>query len=121
MARPPRSTTAALLLGGSLLLTACGGPPDFAGTWAPDDGSGTKAIDSSGRCRGMYYNGGTVLDIGGPMSCAFSAEKDAQGHHTLTVSQPPNERSYAVEMDGEDTMILRSLSSGESIVTLERR
>lgn len=111
-------------LAGALMLAAglagCGGgAPSLVGVWQADDGSGLKTVNDDGSCTGMYYNGGSPLDIGGGMTCQLG-EKSSDGTYLLVVRQPPNERSYAVRFDGNDTAVLLG-SSGDAIVTLERQ
>ncbi|GAB3257971.1 hypothetical protein [Nocardioides dilutus] len=79
--------------------------PDIAGVWAPDDGSGLKTIDEDGTCSGMYYNNGEPLDIGGAASCTLG-ETSTDGAYTLVVRQPPNQASYTVTFDGDDSMLM---------------
>jgi uncharacterized protein (DUF2147 family) len=108
-------TGAPLLL--VLSLAACSdSPPDIAGVWQADDGSGTKTIGDDGRCSGMYYNGSEPLDIGGGMTCTLGDKADADGRYTLVVRQPPNERTYTVEFPDDDTMVLTDVD-----VTLTRQ
>ncbi|OCG73578.1 hypothetical protein [Microbacterium sediminis] len=87
--------------------------------WQPDDGSGVKTIAEDGSCTGMYYNAGQPLDIGGGMTCTLGSEEN-DGAYVLVVSQPPNEASYLVRFDGNDTAVVMS-QSGEPLVTLERQ
>ena len=67
----------------------------------------------------MYYNQGQPLDIGGGMQCMLG-EKSEDGTYALVVSQPPNEQTYRVTFEGNDTAIVSS-STGQPIVTLERQ
>ncbi|MFT4189033.1 MAG: hypothetical protein QM621_10695 [Aeromicrobium sp.] len=102
-------------------LVACAaveGEPDIVGVWSPDDGTGVKTINDNGSCSGMYYNQGQPLDIGGVATCSLS--DGTSGEHVMVVRQPPNERTYRVEFDGDDTMVLKD-DSGGVIVTLTRQ
>lgn len=81
----------------ALSLTACSGGDSVVGVWIAPDGS-SAFINEDGSCRGMYYNQGQPLDIGGPMTCAYSGS-------TLVVSQPPNQTSFDVSFSG-DTMTI---------------
>ena len=103
------------------ILSSCAGSgaPDISGVWLPSDGSGVKTISTDGSCAGMYYNGTTPLDIGGPMSCALS-ETEAGGYYTLVVRQAPNQANLRVSFQTDDTLTLYT-SSGEEIVTLTRQ
>ena len=89
-------------------LTGCSGSGGVVGVWIAPDGS-SAFINEDGSCSGMYYNNGQPLDIGGPMTCAYSGS-------TLVVSQPPNQISYSVDFSG-DTM---TLTSGGTTVTFQR-
>ena len=92
----------------ALTLSACSGGSSVVGVWIAPDGS-SAFINEDGSCAGMYYNNGQPLDIGGPMTCAFSGG-------TLVVSQPPNQATYSVSFAG-DTM---TISSGGTEVTFTR-
>ncbi len=98
-------------------LAGCSSQPSMVGTWSASDGSATKIINSDGSCSGMYYNGTTPLDIGGPETCALSSSQTG-GYYTLTVRQPPNQASYQVSFSG-NTMVLSS--GGGTIVTLTKQ
>lgn len=109
-----------VLIGAPLFAAGCSaGAPSLVGVWQADDGSGVKTIAEDGSCTGMYYNAGQPLDIGGGMTCTLGSEED-DGAYLLVVRQPPNEASYLVRFDGNDTAVLMS-QSGEPIVTLERQ
>lgn len=81
----------------ALSLSACSGGDSVVGVWVAPDGS-SAFINEDGSCQGMYYNQGQPLDIGGPMTCAYSGG-------SLVVSQPPNQTTYDVSFDG-DTMTI---------------
>ncbi|GAB3283480.1 hypothetical protein GCM10027449_26560 [Sinomonas notoginsengisoli] len=84
-------------------LAACSSaPPSLAGNWRSGDGTPTKVVSQNGACRGMYYDRGKPLDIGGGMSCSLSQSKDPNGRYSLVVSQPPNQATYTVAFDGND-------------------
>lgn len=83
------------------------------GVWSASDGSGTKVIDGSGQCSGMYWNNGSPLDIGGPMRCALGSQQASDGSYTLVVQQPPNQASYPVTFHGNSFTLV---SGGVSIV-----
>lgn len=100
-------------------LTGCTSEPSLVGMWQPDDGSGMKTVAEDGRCTGMIYNQGRPLDIGGGMYCTLG-EKASDGTYTLVVQQPPNEQTYRVRFEGQDTAVLLT-RGGETIVTLERQ
>jgi len=89
-------------------LSACSSEPDVVGVWIAPDGT-SAFINEDGSCAGMYYNNGQPLDIGGPMTCAFSGS-------TLVVLQPPNQATYDVSLSG-DSMIL---TSGGTNITFTR-
>ena len=97
-------------------LTGCASAPSLEGLWSASDGSSTKVIQSDGSCSGMYYNGGAVLDIGGPESCVLGSRQD-DGTYPLVVSQPPNQTTYSVRFDG-DTM---TFSSGGRRIVLTKQ
>jgi hypothetical protein len=78
-----------------------------------------KTIADSGACTGMYYNGTTPLDIGGPMTCTLS-QNQSNGYYVLVVRQPPNQASYAVRFSGDDSMTMYT-SANLKIVTLARQ
>ncbi|UVI36345.1 hypothetical protein [Brevibacterium spongiae] len=100
-------------------LSACGtSKPTLAGIWQPDDGSGTKTINEDGSCSGMYYDSGKPLDIGGVATCTLG-DKASDGAYSLVVRQPPNEATYLIKFDDDDTAVLMS-GSGSPIVTLSR-
>ncbi|MBT8162561.1 MULTISPECIES: hypothetical protein [Arthrobacter] len=101
-------------------VAACGAAPSLAGNWKADDGTGMKVISSNGACSGMYYNGSTPLDIGGGMSCSLSDKKGSDGRYSLVVSQPPNQASYEVEFNGNDTATVYS-SSGSRLYSMARQ
>ena len=73
----------------------------------------------TGRCTGMIYSQGRPLAIGGGMYCTLG-EKASDGTYTLVVQQPPNEQTYRVRFEGQDTAVLLT-RGGETIVTLERQ
>ena len=84
-------------------LAACSSaPPSLTGNWKSSDGTPMKVVAQNGLCRGMYYNAGKPLDIGGGMSCSLSGQKDSNGRYSLVVSQPPNEATYTVSFEGND-------------------
>lgn len=89
----------------------------IVGVWAPSDGSGIKIIDASGACSGMYYNNGTPLDIGGPMSCALGSQQRSDGSYLLAVTQAPNQASYLVVFEGNSF----TLYSGDQAITMTRQ
>lgn len=104
-----RVALAALTASAALaVLTACGASNSVVGVWIAPDGS-SAYINEDGSCRGMYYNNGTPLDIGGPMTCAYSGS-------SLVVSQPPNQITYSVSFSGEQM----TLTSGGTTVTFTR-
>ena len=109
--------TVATFVAGSLLLSGCSTSATIAGVWTASDGSPTKTISDDGSCTGMYYNGATPLDIGGPMTCTLS-DTETDGHYALVVQQSPNQATYDAEFDG-DTMVLSS--GGVDIVTLTKQ
>jgi hypothetical protein len=94
-------------------------PSTLAGIWSASDGSKTKTITDQGQCSGMYYNGTSPLDIGGPMSCTFS-QSQSNGYYLLVVRQPPNQASYEVKFSDDNTMIMFT-GAGVKIVTLLRQ
>ena len=89
----------------------------IVGMWSPSDNSAIKIINSNGSCSGMYYNNGTPLDIGGPMSCTLGSQKRSDGSYLLVVTQAPNQASYPVLFDG-DTF---TLYSGDQAITMTRQ
>lgn len=100
-------------------LSGCGtSKPDLVGIWQPDDGSGTKTINEDGSCSGMYYDSGKTLDIGGVATCTLG-DKTSDGAYALVVRQPPNEMTYQIKFDDDDTAVLMT-KSGSPIVTLSR-
>ncbi|WP_024285981.1 hypothetical protein [Cellulomonas sp. KRMCY2] len=92
-------------------------PVSITGTWSASDGSETKIINGDGSCSGMYYNGTSVLDIGGPETCTLSSTSTG-GYYSLVVRQAPNQITYQVAIDG-DTMTLTT--GGQEVVTLTRQ
>jgi hypothetical protein len=92
-------------------------PSAIVGVWSASDGSGTKVIDGSGQCSGMYWNNGIPLDIGGPMHCALGSQQASDGSYTLVVQQPPNQANYAVAFHGYSF----NLVSGGVSITLTRQ
>lgn len=112
-------TAAAALVGASMGLAGCGSTPELTGNWSPDDGTGTKVINETGACRGMFYSGGKPLDIGGGMSCSLSDKKGSNDRYSLVVSQPPNEASYEVEFNGNDSATVYDMS-GARLYSIER-
>lgn len=100
-------------------LTACGGAPNLTGNWTADDGTATKVISEAGACRGMFYNGGKPLDIGGGMTCSLSDKKGTNGRYTLVVSQPPNQSTYQVEFNGNDAATVYD-GSGARLYSMKR-
>lgn len=92
----------------------------IAGTWTASDGTGTKTFSTSGGiCDGFYYAQGQPLDIGGPMTCVISTKADAQGRHTLVVTQSVNRSSYKIEFADEDHATVFD-NSGTRLYELER-
>ena len=89
----------------------------IVGVWSPSDNSGLKIIDDSGACSGMYYNNGTPLDIGGPMSCALGSQQRSDGSYLLVVTQAPNQASYPILFDGDSF----TLYSGSQAITMTRQ
>ncbi|MFC9352887.1 hypothetical protein [Arthrobacter sp. NPDC057013] len=102
-----------------MTLTGCSGAPELTGHWSADDGTGTKVINDAGACRGMFYSGGKPLDIGGGMSCSLSDKKGSNGHYSLVVTQPPNEASYQVEFNGNDSATVYD-GSGARLYSMKR-
>lgn len=100
-------------------LAGCGSAPELTGNWSADDGTGTKVINEAGACRGMFYSGGKPLDIGGGMSCSLSDKKGSDGRYSLVVSQPPNEASYQVEFNGDDSATVYD-KSGARLYSMEK-
>jgi len=92
-------------------------PSAIVGVWSASDGSGTKIVDQTGRCSGMYWNNGTPLDIGGPMHCTLGSQQASDGSYRLIVQQPPNQATYAVLFHGDSF----SLVSGGVFITLTRQ
>ena len=97
-----RITAAACVIATAAVLSGCSSPPALVGNWKADDGT-TKVIADSGACKGMFYSGGKPLDIGGGMTCSLSDKEGADGKYSLVVSQPPNQASFLVEFDGDDS------------------
>lgn len=89
----------------------------IVGVWSPSDDSGLKIIDGNGACSGMYYNNGSPLDIGGPMSCALGSQQSSDGSYLLVVTQAPNQASYPVLFDGDSF----TLYSGNQAITMTRQ
>jgi len=83
----------------------------------PSDGTGLKIIDGNGACSGMYYNNGSPLDIGGPMSCALGSQRRSDGSYLLVVTQAPNQASYPVVFDGNSF----TLYSGNQAITMTQQ
>lgn len=104
--------TAGLL---ALGVAGCSTQPSITGVWSASDGSATKTINDDGSCTGMYYNGGKVLDIGGPETCHLS-ENQTNGFYSLVVQQPPNQETLQVTFDG-NTMTLYSGSAAVATLT----
>lgn len=100
-------TTSLVVLGllcGSL--TGCAGAKNsIVGNWIDAEGNTATVLDD-GQCTGMYYVDGSPLDIGGGMTCSYS-------NNTLVVTQPPNQMTYDVRLDG-DTMTL--FTEGQTII-----
>ena len=65
----------------------------------------------------MYYNNGSPLDIGGPMSCALGSQQSSDGSYLLVVTQAPNQASYPVLFDGDSF----TLYSGNQAITMTRQ
>lgn len=104
----------------ALSLAACSSaPPDLSGNWRANDGTPMKVVSKSGLCRGMYYDSGKPLDIGGGMSCSLSHQKDADGRYSLVVSQPPNQATYTVAFDGNDKATV--FDGSKAIYTMSRQ
>lgn len=109
----------AALSASCLALTGCGtSAPDLVRIWQPDDGSGTKTINEDGSCSGMYYSSGEPLDIGGVATCTLG-DKATDGAYSLVVRQPPNEATYLIKFDDDDSAVLMT-KSGSPIVALTR-
>lgn len=89
----------------------------IVGVWSPSDDSGLKIIDGNGACSGMYYNNGSPLDIGGPMSCALGSQQSSDGSYLLVVTQAPNQASYPVLFAGDSF----TLYSGNQVITMTRQ
>lgn len=111
------ATISAVLVASLAMVAGCSSQVSITGTWSASDGSETKVINDDGSCSGMYYNGATVLDIGGPETCTLSSTSTG-GYYSLVVRQAPNQITYQVAIDG-DTMTLTS--GGQEIVTLTRQ
>jgi hypothetical protein len=95
------------------------GTEAFVGNWTASDGSGIKVFGEDGRCDGFYYNGREQLDIGGPMTCAVSANPAANGRYTLTVTQRPNQATYEASLDSSDHISVYA-DSGVPLYELSR-
>lgn len=109
------------LLAAGLVLTACSsGPPSPVGIWSAGDGTGIKQIGDNGLCTDMYYTAqGETLDIGGPMTCSFGSEKDANDRYLLVVKQSMNTAQFRVAFDGDSTMTL--YNGGTQIAVLSKQ
>jgi hypothetical protein len=94
-------------------------PSSLAGVWSASDGTSPKIISDDGQCSGMYYDGSSPLDIGGPMSCTF-AQNQSDGYYLLVVRQSPNQASYEVRFSDDNTMTMYT-TAGAKIVTLTRQ
>lgn len=106
-----RILVSALGIAALLALAGCSSPSASpVGVWTDPDG-GSAFINEDGSCSGMYWNGDALLDIGGPMTCNFSAS-------TLVVSQPPNEITYDLAVDG-DSMTLTDGSTVHEYVRMQ--
>lgn len=104
----------------SASLSACSASrPDLTGLWQADDGSGLKTVEADGRCTGMYYYRGSPLDIGGVMTCTLG-DRAQDGDYLLVVRQPPNETTYRLRFEGDDSAVLLD-GSGAKIVALTRQ
>jgi hypothetical protein len=101
-------------------LSGCSGAPDLVGNWQADDGTGMKVIRANGACSGMYYSYSRPLDIGGGMSCSLSSKKGSNDRYTLVVSQPPNQATFEVAFDGNDSATIYD-SSGTRLFSMTRR
>ncbi|QLY28180.1 hypothetical protein H0264_22600 [Nocardia huaxiensis] len=92
----------------------------ITGSWTPSDNTGTKTFTTSGgQCDGFYYAQGTILDIGGPMTCVISEKPNAQGRYTLVVTQSPNRSTYTIEFPDTDHAVVYD-SKGTRLYELER-
>ena len=94
--------------------------PDLVGNWQADDRTGMKVIRPNGACSGMYYSHGRPLDIGGGMSCSLSSNEGSNGRYTLVVSQPPNQATFAVAFDGNDSATVYD-AAGTRLFSMDRR
>lgn len=105
----------------SVLVSGCASSAgnDIVGNWSPSDGTAVKVITKDGQCRGMYYDRGKPLDIGGGMTCSFSEKKDSEGFHSMVVSQPPNQMTLKLKFADADTVEVHD-SGGKKIVTMKR-
>lgn len=105
----------------ALTLTACSSaPPSPVGIWSGGDGTEIKQIGSNGMCTGMYYLGpGETLDIGGPMTCQFGEEEDANGRYLLVVKQSMNTAQFRVEFDDDSTMTL--FQGSQQVAALQKQ
>ena len=92
---------------------------DIVGNWQPSDGSNMKTILENGACSGMFYSGSQPLDIGGPMTCSFSENKDSGGWHTMVVSQPPNQKTIRLKFTDANTVEVAD-NAGNSLFTMTR-
>lgn len=81
---------------------------DPYGIWTAPDGS-SAYLAPDGSCSGMYYNNGSPLDIGGPMTCVIDGDK-------ILVRQPPNQATYTLIV----TSTQLRLVSGGTDVTFSR-
>ena len=116
----PPCRIALTLLGSAMVcfaIAGCSSTPSIEGVWSASDGSVTKTINSDGACNGMYYNGGKVLDIGGPETCSLS-QNATDGYYSLVVRQPPNQETLQVKFD-RTTMTVSS--AGSELVTLTKQ
>lgn len=100
----------------AVILSGCSASePSIAGVWVAEDGT-TKTIQEDGQCSGMYYSNGQQLDIGGGMVCTLS--EGTGGDRLLVVQQPPNEVTYSVSLEGDNTM---TISNSGTTIQLERQ
>lgn len=108
-----RVTIAVVAAGLATMLGGCSTTFSLDGQWKASDGS-IKTYSSSGSCHGWVS-----IDIGGPQSCSLSSNKDAAGRYTLTVSQPPNERTLGIEDQGDGR--IRAYDGGLLLWTLTKQ